>query len=255
MRIACLQTRGTPGDVEANLAELDAAAADAVSQGAGLLVAPEMFVTGYEIGDRVGELAELPLADRVAAIAAAHGLAVVAGLPEIVDGSCYNTAVLADRDGVVRARYRKTHLFGPDERKAFVPGDELTCLVDLDGVRLALLICYDVEFPEAVRAAALAGAHVVVVPTAQMEPFALVAERVVWSRAWENQVYVAYVNHDGTEDALTYVGRSSIIDPYGTVLASVELGTALLVADIDPAIVAAAQQDNPYLADRRTDLY
>jgi predicted amidohydrolase len=88
-----------------------------------------------------------------------------------------------------------------------------------------------------------------------MEPFSFVAEQVVRTRAWENQVYVAYIDHDGTEEGLTYVGRSSIVAPDAAVLDSVEHGTRLVYGDVDPGVVAAQQQANPYLADRRAPLY
>jgi predicted amidohydrolase len=106
-----------------------------------------------------------------------------------------------------------------------------------------------------VRGAALGGAHLVAVPTAQMTPFTFVAEQVIRARAWENQVYLAYVNHDGAEATLTYVGRSSIVAPDATVLDSVEHGTRLIYAEIDPHLVQAQQKENPYLGDRRAPLY
>jgi predicted amidohydrolase len=88
-----------------------------------------------------------------------------------------------------------------------------------------------------------------------MAPFEFVAEHVIRTRAWENQVYVAYVNHDGDEGDLSYVGRSSIVGPSAEVLASAVHGTALLVAEIDTDAVETAQSRNPYLTDARTDLY
>ncbi|MGI4896295.1 MAG: carbon-nitrogen hydrolase family protein [Janthinobacterium lividum] len=263
MEIACLQTAGTPGDVEANLTSLEVAAASAAAGGADLLVTPEMFVTGYDLGDdtpaRVRELARGDLLGRVRATARGHGIALVVGMPElvVVDGveHCYNVAVFVGADGVVQATHRKVHLFGDLDRAAFSAGDELVTTVDVAGLRIAMLICYDVEFPEAVRVAALAGAHLVLVPTAQMHPFEWVAEQVIRVRAWENQVYIAYVNHDGHEGSLDYVGRSSVVDPAGVVLTSVEHGEALLTARVEKACVERQQQANPYLADRRPDRY
>ncbi|WP_369056032.1 nitrilase-related carbon-nitrogen hydrolase [Kineococcus terrestris] len=265
MELACWQTAGAagePGDpavVEANLAALDAAAAEAAAGGADLLVTPEMVLTGYAVGrEAVHRLAALPLAERVAEVARRHRLAVVAGLPELDGGACWNTALAVGADGEVLARHRKAHLFGELDRGVFAPGARLVTTFDLPGperVRVALLICYDVEFPEAVRAAALAGAHLVAVPTAQMEPFAWVAEELVRVRAWENQLHLAYVDRTGAEGDLVYVGRSSVVDPSGAVLASARDGEALLRATVDPRRVAAAQRANPYLADRRTDLY
>ena len=258
LTIAGLQHPGHPGDVAANLAVVAAAAREARDRGAELLVTPEMFVTGYNIGAQVAELAGRPLVAEVARVAADAGIAVVAGLPErLVDGTVANTAVLVDETGAELTRYRKTHLFSELDRELFVPGTDLGAPVDYRGVRLSLLICYDVEFPEPVRAAARQGAHVVVVPTAQMEPFAFVAETLIPVRAWENQVYVAYVNRSGAESDLRYVGRSSIAAPSGEVLDAVPAGqsTGLLLATVDTDVVARAQRLNPYLDDLRLDLY
>ncbi len=258
LTIAGLQHPGHPGDVAANLAVVAQAAHDARARGADLLVTPEMFVTGYNIGDRVAELAAQPLVEEVARIAADAGVAVVAGLPELLpDGSVANTAVLVDATGTEVTRYRKTHLFSDLDRALFVPGTERSRVVELHGVRLALLICYDVEFPEPARAAAREGAHLIVVPTAQMEPFAFVAERLIAVRAWENQVYVAYVNRSGAEGDLTYVGRSSVAAPSGEVLDALDpaQGTGLVLATVDPDVVEAARRENPYLDDLRLDLY
>ena len=254
-----LQSVGTPGEVAGNLAELRLAARAAKAQGGELLVTPELFITGYNIGDRVFELAQDDLLGAVRVIAREEGIAHLVGLPEHSPASggsgFFNCAVFIDDTGAVLASYRKTHLYGSLDRYSFTPGDELVCTVEYRGVRLALMICYDVEFAETVRAAALAGAHAVLVPTAQMTPFHFVAEQVVRVRAWENQVYVAYINHDGSEGDLDYVGRSSIVDPYATVLDSLEHGTGLIHADIDTDVVERAQRENPYLNDRRPSLY
>lgn len=255
MKISGLQTAGTPGEVSANLRELDLACAQARARGSRLLITPEMFLTGYNIGDRVHELAEEDLLPPVRRIAREHELALVVGLPEREHGVCYNSAVFVAPDGEVLGRHRKTHLFGDLDRAYFAPGDRLTTVVDFEGVRVALLICYDVEFPETVRAAAEAGADLVAVPTAQMEPYAFVADHMLRVRAWENQLYLAYINHDGAEGDLRYVGRSSLVAPSAEVLDRVEYGSRLLSATVDPEVVRRARGANPYLADRRTDLY
>jgi len=258
LTIAGLQHPGHPGDVPANLAVVADAARDAKARGADLLVTPEMFVTGYNIGSRVAELAAEPLVEQVATLAAEAGIAIVAGLPErLPDGGVANTALLVDETGAELARYRKTHLFSELDRALFVAGTGLGAVVDYRGVRLALLICYDVEFPEPVRAAALQGAHVVVVPTAQMEPFAFVAETLIPVRAWENQVYVAYVNRSGAEGDLRYVGRSSVAAPSGQVLDALAPSedVGLVLATVDTELVDQGRRLNPYLDDLRPDLY
>jgi predicted amidohydrolase len=258
LRIAGLQTAGRPGDVDGNLALLERAAAEAAAHGAELLITPEMFLTGYDLGgglDELTTLAALDLLGPVGEIARRHGLAILLGAPEPAPDGLYNAAFFLDETGRVVGRYRKSHLFGELDDGLFRSGDELFGRVDFRGVRIAFCICYDVEFPETVRAAALDGADLVAVPTAQMTPFAFVAEQLVRTRAWENQVYLAYVNHDGAEANLTYVGRSSIVAPDATVLDAVGHGEALIYATVDPAVVIAAQAENPYLADRRRDLY
>jgi len=255
LTVAGLQAAGVPGDVEANCAQLRAAAAEAAAAGARLLITPELYLTGYDIGDQVRELARLDLTGAVRQIAREAGLAILAGLPEPAGERLYNTAILVGGRGEELMRYRKTHLFGDLDRRYFVPGDDLVAVAELHGVRMAVLICYDVEFPETVRAAAERGADLIAVPTAQMTPFEFVAEQVVRTRAWENQVYLAYVNHDGRERTLEYVGRSSIVAPSGDVLAGAGHGDQLLLATIDTEVVARARAQNPYLNDRRSDLY
>lgn len=257
LTIAGLQHHGVPGDVDANLAIIADAARQAADQGADMLVTPEMFVTGYNIGAALAPLAVPALVDRVATIAADTGIAIIAGLPEPhPTGGITNSLVVIDRAGDEVLRYRKTHLFGDLDRSLFVQGDVLPRTFEIGGVTLSVLICYDVEFPETVRAAALNAADAVIVPTAQMEPYPHIAERLIPVRAWENQIHVVYVNRVGDENGLTYVGRSSIVSPDGVTLAALgpsDIG--LLIATIDPEATRNARQENPYLSDRRTDLY
>jgi predicted amidohydrolase len=256
VRIAALQTAGHPADVDANVAELDSAAASASAGGASLLITPELFLTGYDIGDAVRRLARADLLGPCRDIAVTHGTALVVGYPELApDGALYNSAAFVDASGEVLEVHCKTHLFGDLDRRYFAEGSQAVSVVDHHDLRIAMMICYDVEFPESARMAALAGAHLIAVPTAQMQPFEFVADTLVRARAWENQVYVAYVNHDGVEGGTTYVGRSSIVGPDGSVLDRREAGTGLLWADVDPERVRQGQQANPYLADLRPSLY
>ncbi|WP_329529442.1 carbon-nitrogen hydrolase family protein [Streptomyces sp. NBC_01462] len=255
MKIAGLQTAGTPGDVEANLRELDAACSQARAEGADLLVTTELFLTGYDVGDIVHDLARTDLLSPAQWIARRHGIALVLGAPEYDGGAYYNSAFFIDPTGAMLGRHRKTHLFGELDRRYFTPGDRLSPVVDYAGARIAMLICYDVEFPENVRAAAVAGADLIAVPTAQMQPYEFIADHLLKVRAWENQVYIAYINHDGDEGSLRYVGRSSIVSPSADVLDSVKHGNQLIFATVDPGTVRKAREANPYLADLRPDLH
>lgn len=258
LRTALLQSSGRPGSVAANLKVLDEAAERAAAAGARLLVTSEMFLTGYAIGDDVPRLAEPAdgdAADAVADIAVRHGLAVAYGYPERADADVFNAVQLIGADGTRLANYRKTHLFGCFERDHFTPGEQAVVQADLDGLRIGLMICYDVEFPENVRAHALAGTDLLLVPTAQMHPFQFVAESVVPVRAFENQMYVAYVNRVGPEGEFEFVGLSTLAGPDGIARARAGRGEELVLADADPAFLAASREANPYLSDRRPGLY
>ena len=266
LRTALLQgPGGVPGSTADSLAALDRAAGRAAAAGARLLVASELYLTGYALGERVAELAEPadgPGARAVAGIAAAHGLAVAYGYPERAgreDGGVYNSVQLIGPDGTRLANYRKTHLYGEFENARFVPGDTPVVQADLDGVRVGLLVCYDVEFPEAVRAHALAGTELLLVPTALMRPYEIVAETVLPARAFENQIYIAYANRCGTEGEgageLSFTGLSCLAAPDGTVRARAGTGEDLITADVDPALLRASRAANPYLRDRRPELY
>ncbi|MFG2131421.1 carbon-nitrogen hydrolase family protein [Streptomyces sp. NPDC048751] len=258
MRTALLQSSGRPGSVVGNLRVLDEAAGRAAAAGAGLVVAPEMFLTGYAIGDDIARLAEPAdgdSADAIAEIASRHGLAIAYGYPERSSDVVYNSAQLMSSDGTRLANYRKTHLFGCFEQDHFVPGDQPVVQAELGGLTVGLMICYDVEFPENVRAHALADTDLLVVPTAQMHPFQFVAESVIPVRAFENQMYVAYVNRVGAEGEFEFVGLSTLAGPDGVARARAGRGEELVFADADPAFLAASREANPYLKDRRPGLY
>lgn len=253
MRTALLQS-STPG-----LPALDDAARRAAARGARLLVTPELSLTGYALGDRVAGLAEPadgPSARAVGGIAATHGVAVVYGYPERgADGAVHNSAQLVAPDGSRLANYRKTHLYGPYETARFAPGAELPVQAGLEGVRVGLLICYDVEFPEAVRAHALAGTELLLVPTALMRPYETVARVLVPARAFESQLHIAYANRAGREGEFDFAGLSCLASPDGSVPVRAGAGDELLVADADSTLVRESRARNPYLTDRRPELY
>jgi predicted amidohydrolase len=251
MKIAVLQTGS------ADLDGLSEAAGKAADRGARLLITPETFTTGYNVPGiaKQAQRANGPWLDQVAAIARDTGVAIVYGFPERDGDEVFNTAQLVDRDGTVLAKHRKSHLFGDLDTRTFTPGAGDLAVADLEGVRVGILICYDVEFPEAVRALALGGADLVVVPTALMRPYEVVARTVVPARAYENQVYVAYANRSGHEAELAYCGESCVVGPDGADLARAGSGDELLMAEIDPARLASSRAVNTHLRDRRPRLY
>lgn len=257
MLTALLQGPENARSAPANLAAIDAAAAAAARRGARILVSPELSATGYNLGPRLPALAEPadgPLERALAQIARRRRIALVYGYPEREGSRLYNATTALDRDGAVLARYRKTHLFGALD-EPFTSGSRLVIQFELDGFRCGLLTCYDVEFPEAARAHALAGTGWLIVPTGLMHPYAQVADVLIPARALESQLFLTYANRVGSEGDVEFCGRSCVIAPDGAVLARGGELPALLFAELDPAQAARSRARFTYLADRRTDLY
>jgi predicted amidohydrolase len=257
MKIAVYQGEGVNGEVAGALGTMRMNAVKAAAQGVRMVIFPEMFLSGYNIGDDVFRLAEPsdgPSAAAVGKIARETGVSLLYGYPERSGDRIFNSACLVNAAGEMIANYRKTHLYGSEENRVFQRGNSLL-VAELDELKVGILICYDIEFPEAVRALALAGAELIAVPTALIQPFDIVARTLVPARAFENQVYVAYAGMCGREGGIGYCGLSCIVGPDGPDLARGGSGPALLFADIDPSVVSKGRQSNPYLADRRPELY
>lgn len=260
MRVALYQCPPLPLDVSANLMRLEAQAIEASAQGAALLVFPEMFLSGYNIGAKAArELAQAsdgPAALKIAEIAQATGVAILYGYPELSgDGQVYNAVQLIDAQGVRLCNYRKTHLYGELDNAMFRAGDEHFPVVEFGGWKLGFLICYDVEFPENTRRLALAGADLILVPTANMAPYDFVAEVTVRARAFENQCYLVYANYCGSEGEIHYCGLSSICAPDGRQIGLAGQDEALVMADLDRESTSESQAINTYFKDRRPGFY
>ncbi|MEE4741261.1 carbon-nitrogen hydrolase family protein [Pseudomonas alliivorans] len=260
MRVALYQCEPLPLDVSGNLTRLERQAQAAAAQGAQLLVCPEMFLTGYNIGARAcAELAQAqdgPAAQRIAEIARQYAIAILYGYPErSVEQQIYNAVQLIDSRGERSSNYRKTHLFSELDKSMFSAGGDLGPVVELNGWRLGMLICYDVEFPENTRRLALAGAELILVPTANMAPFDFVCDVTVRARAFENHCYVVYANYCGSEGEIRYCGLSSVCAPDGSRPALAAQDERLLIADLDRVQLAQARTVNDYFKDRRPDVY
>ncbi|MDU9390962.1 carbon-nitrogen hydrolase family protein [Pseudomonas sp. zfem002] len=260
MRIALYQGSPQPLDVPGNLERLQHQAQLAAARGAELLVCPEMFLSGYNIGSeavaRLAEAEDGPSAMRVVEIAQANRLAIVYGYPEQADdGRVYNSVQLIDGHGRSLANYRKTHLFGGLDRAMFSPGGNHFPVVELNGWKVGMLICYDIEFPENARRLARDGAELILVPTANMEPYDFICQVTVRSRAHENQCYLVYANYCGAEGEIRYCGQSSIVGPDGSLLAMAGRDDAMLSADLDLQRVHEGRASTPYLQDLRAELH
>lgn len=276
MLLSVLQANAVVLDVGANLATIDDAARRAAQAGADVLLTPELFPVGYAPLRLLRDLdpASLPaIRERLADIARRSNIALVYSLPAVVDGRgvtngqagegtapadgprWHISATLLDATGTEVLSYAKVHLFGGEERQAFVAAAEPPAVVDFKGVRTSLLICYDIEFPEAARAAAARGAELLLVPTALSAGFEAVPQVLIRARALESQLHVAYANHCGDEDIYTFGGGSVVAGPDGALLAEAGEGPALLFAEVGTEAVRAARNEVPYLLERRPELY
>lgn len=247
------------------MALLERRVAEASRAGASVLMVPEAFLTGYHIGNDASRVRALPndsaVFDALSALALQHRIALVVGyigqrVPRDQAGpGLANCACLIDATGQRLLNYEKTHLFGQTDRSRFVPGESLSDVVVLDGMPVALAICYDIEFPELVRSLALAGARLLLVPTASMLPYDGVPLRMVPARAEENGVFIAYANYCGTERDFDYAGLSCIVGPDGLDLARAGKEPDLLIADLDARAVDVVREAINYHVDRRPELY
>lgn len=260
MKLALWQTTGMPGNLAANVAALDSTALVAAQAGAELLLCSECWLSGYNIGDAAAALAEDslgPSAQRIASIAQKHRLAIAYGYVErdAANGLVYNSAQVIGPEGTRLSAYRKTHLFGEFERHTFRPGSSFTAPFEYGGWQIGLLVCYDVEYPEAVRSLKLMGAELILVPTALADEYSTVASVLLPARSMENQLYIAYCNHSGVENGMRFLGGSRVTGPDGATLAAGGSEDALIFAELPRERMGAVSSGNAYLEDRRPDLY
>ncbi len=246
MRVAAFQCAGGGLSPEQRLQQL----ADAISgQQLDLVVCAELFMSGYDAGEALVELAQAadgPFADAVAKLATSTATAIAYGYPERAEDGIYNSALCIDSNGKLLANHRKLLLPPGFESRYFKPGSQLT-LFELNGVRCAFLVCYDVEYPESVRAAAEAGAELIIVPTALAQNWGLVANKLIPTRAFENGVWLIYVNHAGKENNTTYFGGSCIVAPDGEDAARAGSQQTRMSAALDLQAMTTARERVPYL--------
>ncbi|RFU86666.1 carbon-nitrogen hydrolase [Streptomyces triticagri] len=268
--VACAQLELAVGDAAGNRAAAEEAVAEAAAAGAQVVVLPELANSGYVFADAaeaaaLAEPVDGPAVTAWSAAARRHGVTLVAGLCERdADGRVRNSAVLIDPSGELRARYRKAHLFGT-EAEFFVPGDERPPVVEVPSVgRIGVMVCYDLEFPEWVRLAALAGTELLCAPVNWPRFPRPDGERPgevvrVQADAAVNRLYVAACDRAGEERGTAWTGGSVIVDPDGFPLAGHRPteGPTLLLAECDPARARDKRlgDHNDVFGDRRPELY
>jgi predicted amidohydrolase len=293
LKIATAQFENRSGDKEYNLSRIDALAAKASAGGSNAIAFHECSVTGYTFArylskDEMLDLSELvphgPSVKRLIQIAEKNDIVVLAGLFEKDESdSIYKTYVCVDKNGLV-AKYRKLH---PFINKHLTPGDSY-CVFDLFGWKCGILICYDNNIVENVRATTLLGADIIFMPhvtmcTPSSRPGAGFVDPKLWinreedptslrlefdgmkgrawlmkwlpARAYDNGVYVVFSNPVGMDDDQLKNGCSMIIDPFGDIIAECRtLGDDYVSAYVTPEKITQAG-GRRYIKARRPELY
>jgi predicted amidohydrolase len=290
LRLALWQGSGAAGTTQAwaaNLERLEQVAALAAGHGAQLLLFPELYLSGYIVTpglvQQLAESQDGPSLQRVGAAARRHGLAIACPYPEraLVAGQerFYDAIALVDATGQLLRNYRKTHLWGPDERRCWSPGytevEEGPALTvhEIHGLPLGLLNCYEAEFPELSRRLALQGARLVLIPTAADawavlsdgsrtdRPYPDISRTLLPAHAFENGCFIAYANRCGVETVAgtpmaAYLGNSVVVGPHGDLLVAARPEPTLLIADCLPDEYGPTHPTGTrYHDDRRPELY
>jgi len=281
LEIALVQHAMGP-DRDANLDAGVAGITQAARAGAELVVLPELHATEYfckyqdpDLFERAEPL-DGPTRTRLAESAAEHGVVVVGGIFEHrAPGLAHNTAIVLDRDGSLAGFYRKMHIPddpGYNEKFYFTPGDLGFRPIDTSLGRLGVLVCWDQWYPEAARLMALAGAEVLVYPTAiGFDPADDEGESARQLEAWRtiqrahavaNGVFVLSVNRVGREPDRSGAGRDAVFwghsfacGPQGEVLAEAGAETEVVRTSLDRDRVKRVRRVWPYFRDRRIDAY
>ena len=262
MKYAICQTKLVPGQPEANyqIIEQWTHAVMSAEQKPDILVLPEMWTTAYTLPD-LEQKAEhrleitLPFLQRLATQYDVHFIG--GSVANKKDGGIYNTALVVSRQGKLVYEYDKAHLVPMLNEPAFLQeGESLSQVFELDGIKMGVIICYDLRFPELARSLALEGIQVLHIVAEWPEARTLHWQALQVARAIENQFYVVSSNVIGTHDGVEFAGRSMVVDPWGNTL-------AMASQDIEESItislkldqVPQVRQDVPVFKSRRSDLY
>ncbi len=243
-------------DKEHNLARALEAIEEGARRGARLMAFPELFLTGYFVRDRLAELAEPvdgPSIVRLANAARSYRMVVIVGFAERDGDVFYDAAAVIDATGQILGSYRKVHLYDV-EKAYFQHGDSYPIFETAVG-SIGVQVCFDVEFPEAPRSLALAGAETIVCVAANMIPFQKHQRVYMQARALENHVWHVFANRVGVEETTLFFGQSGIVDPLGDLAAQADDREGIISAVVDRERIRQSYLTLSYLANRRPETY
>lgn len=255
MKVTVAQLTPKLGDKQFNVNKVKDVMQKAAESNSDLVVFPELFLSGYSVGNQIESLAESldgPSLKEIRDLCKKLHLHVVISFPEVgVDGNYYISSALIDHHGEVLGTYRKTHLFDT-EKKTFTPGSEFKVIPSSLG-NIGLMICFDVEFPEIARSLKLMGADIIVIVNANMDPYKDHHYTYAKSRAMENEIPVVICNRLGQENDLRFCGDSKVFDSWGKELLS--LSESEGVETVEVPLISVRDSKMNYTSNRRKNLY
>src|SRR5437764_942717 len=240
LRVAAIQMEVLSGEPRKNMVRVEAMLAEAARRGAQAVLLPELWTTGYAL-DRFRELAEECGEQTLRFLqgeATRLNMTIVGGsFPSLGPDGVYSTCHIVGPDGAVLASYSKEHLFPLLKEPEYLKPGEPGTATDTPLGRWGTLICFDIRFPESARQLAYEGARVLWVPAEWPHPRLEHWRTLLRARAIENQLFVVAANRTGQGDNSNWCGHSTIIDPWGNILAEAEETETVLVADLEMALV------------------
>jgi predicted amidohydrolase len=239
---------------EENFARVAPLVESAAEMGAEIIVLPEMFATGFSM--RAHEMiAHAESAHSfIEDLAKRHGLWVIGGYTEPGERMPANACTVVAPDGREILHYRKIHPFSlAHEDDHFEAGTKI-CTVEISGVRVTPLICYDLRFPELFRIAALDTDIFVVIanwPSRRAHAWrTLLAARAIDCQAW-----LLGVNRVGKAEGHPHCGDTSLLDPWGDIVATLADESGVVLGEVDATVVREVRKRFRFLNDRRPELY
>ena len=245
MNVALFQLKIAWEDKDANFEKVASMAIKDID----LVCLPELFATGYTMdSEAFAEPADGETVSFLKDFAKENCVDVIGSYIQRSEGKPKNTAIVIDKSGKVIHNYEKIHLF-TREKGNYQAGKKLG-VFELGGMKIGVVICYDLRFPEVFRELATKGAEAIFVVASWPSTRTVHWDLLLRARAIENQLFIAGVNRIGEEDKLQYLGHSAIINPFGNVIASTEESKEdVIIGEIDPKEVEKQRQELPFFND------
>lgn len=260
MNIALISMRPTIADKKSNIKKIN----DFIeTNNADIYIFGEITLTGYRCKDELRELAEPidgPSITTIRKIAQKKKCYIIFGMPlkdSKITGIIHNAAILIHPDGRVDT-YEKWFLptFGPFEEKLYFDEGERLAVFETIFGKIGLLICYDLYFPEILKAYSLQGADIIICISASPSTTRQYFETLLPARAIENTTFLLYVNIVGTQEDLVFWGGSQAFDPFGKqIIKAPYFKESIITFSIDRNLLELARTNRPVIRDIRSDIY